>query len=130
MCTQIIVTLAVLLGIGSSFMKCQANKGIDEKKEYLKTLMTPKGIVAVFGESALNNSDLFDEDGKEILKLLQKDVRFLLYTRDNMESETEVFTGLKDQLLAYGFNNSAPTKIICHGFMSNYKVGPGELLVP
>ncbi|CAG7722040.1 unnamed protein product, partial [Allacma fusca] len=44
--------------------------------------------------------------------------------------ETEIFTGLKRYLLAYGFNSSAPTKIICHGFMSNYKSGSREFVVP
>jgi hypothetical protein len=53
-----------------------------------------------------------------------------LFSSDDPTKEMQIYIGETDHLLRNGFIPTAPTKIICHGFMSDYLAGPGFLLNP
>ncbi|CAG7834463.1 unnamed protein product [Allacma fusca] len=127
--------LPLLLGTNGAEESPEENSILDDTELFLIKAMSTEGMKEAFGESSVRNAVEYDSEAGDyagLSKVSHKNVQFVMYTRENtdMDNGTEIYIGLKDHLLTYGYNPSAPTKIICHGFNSDYKNGPGGQLVP
>lgn len=82
-------------------------------------------FAAVFGREILQKAKEYNPS----LRISERDIQFYLYTKSNPSNPVEIWTD--PQVLARtAFDTRAPVKIICHGFLSNYRKGPGKSIAP
>jgi len=82
-------------------------------------------FAAVFGREILSKAVEYNPN----LRISGREIQFYLYTKSNPSTPVEIWTD--PQVLARTFfDTRAPVKIICHGFLSSYRKGPGKAITP
>ncbi|CAG7659430.1 unnamed protein product [Allacma fusca] len=82
-------------------------------------------FASVFGNKLLQTAIEYNPN----FRVGTRDVKFYLYTKQNPTDAVEIWEDSQVLTKTY-FDVKAPVKIICHGFLSSYKSGPGQTIAP